>query len=178
MIIYGNTSWGLFLVADAGLMVVVLEEINAMHVHASQAASCDVRAHTSIPLVKQEGVGDGDVQGPGDVVVRRVERIDDVHLDDQLARQLEAELDAEYEMEIASRAPAASAATGLVHGVIYISDDENNDEVDMEEWFDDPEHAKLSETDRKLREQELQDPDVTKMYQEMYDKNDGPREED
>ena len=82
------------------------------------------------------------------------------------------------EMEIASRAPAASATTGLVHGVIDISDNESNDEVDMKEWSDDPEHAKLSETDRKLREQELQDPDVTKMYQEMYDKNDGPWEED
>lgn len=67
---------------------------------------------------------------------------------------------------------------GLVHGVIDISDDESNDEVDMEEWSDDPEHAKLAETDRKLREQEQQDADVAKMYQEMYDKNDGPREEE
>lgn len=77
------------------------------------------------------------------------------------------------EMEIASRAPAASVTMGLVHGVIDISDDESNDEVDMEEWSDDTEHAKLSETDRTLREQEQQDADVTK----MYDKNDGPREE-
>ncbi|EMS53923.1 hypothetical protein TRIUR3_24541 [Triticum urartu] len=129
----------------------------------------DADVNKVVPLVQDE---DNNCPGPGDVVVCRVERIDDVHLDDQLARQLEAELDAEYEMEIASRAPAASATTGLVHGVIDISDDESNDEVDMKEWSDDPEHAKLSETDRKLREQELQDPDVMKMYQEMYDKND------
>ena len=51
------------------------------------------------------------------------------------------------EMEIASRAPAASATTGLVHGVIDIPDDESNDEVDTEEWSDDPKHGSLIETD-------------------------------
>lgn len=81
---------GAFPVGDAGLMDVVLEEISMMHVHASQASSGDFRAHANIPLGKQ-GVEDGDV------VVHRVEPIDDVHLDDQLARQLEAELDAECE---------------------------------------------------------------------------------
>ena len=51
------------------------------------------------------------------------------------------------EMEIPSRAPAASATPCLVHGVIDISDDESNDEVDMEEWSDDPKHGNLNETD-------------------------------
>lgn len=43
---------------------------------------------------------------------------------------------------------------------------------------DDPEHAKLVETARKLREQEKEDEDVTKKYQEIYDKSNDPKEED
>lgn len=98
----------------------------------------------------------------------------------QLARQLAAELDIEFEMEIASHAPAVNVDTGFVHRVVHISNDESNDEIDMEEWSDDPEHAKLVETARKLREQEKEDEDedVAKKYQEIYDKNNGPREED
>lgn len=47
----------------------------------------------------------------------------------------------------------------------------SNDEVDMEEWVDDTEHAKLLETDRRLREQEEKDTEGATMYQEKYDKN-------
>lgn len=81
----------------------------------------------------------------------------------QLARQLGAELDAEYEMERATRAPTLNVQTGLVQGVIDISDDEIKDEVDLEEsnddvdskeWSNDPKHGNLIETNRRLREQE------------------------
>ncbi|KAM3192724.1 hypothetical protein ACQJBY_069750 [Aegilops geniculata] len=54
----------------------------------------------------------------------------------------------------------------------------SNDEVDMEEWADDPEHTKLVETDRSLREQEEKDTEVATMYQEKYDKNKDPQEEE
>ena len=60
------------------------------------------------------------------------------------------------EMERATRAPTQNVQTGLVQGVIDISDneikdevdlEESNDEVDSEEWSDDPKHGNLNETD-------------------------------
>ncbi|XP_037474326.1 uncharacterized protein LOC119350757 [Triticum dicoccoides] len=89
--------------------------------------------------------------------------------------QLQAELDVKYQMERESRASALNVQMGLVEGIIDISDSERNDEVNFEEWSD-PEHAKLVETDRRLREQEEKDAEVVKMYQEMYGKNDGHQE--
>lgn len=59
-------------------------------------------------------------------------------------------------MEIASYALAVNVNTGFVHRVVHISDYESNDEVDMEEWSDDPEHAKLVETAKKGYALELQ----------------------
>ncbi|KAF7099149.1 hypothetical protein CFC21_100829 [Triticum aestivum] len=78
-------------------------------------------------------------------------------------------------MERESRASALNVQMGLVEGIIDISDSERNDEVNFEEWSD-PEHAKLVETDRRLREQEEKDAEVVKMYQEMYGKKDGHQE--